>query len=370
MQALSSRPLLLAALCLMGASCAPVRAQGADPDPLSRRNVIAVMRRAGDFQLAAQAGTRDNGWIRATFYTGVLALFDATRDEKYLREAARWAELSDWTPDPRDPVFADNQCCIQVYADLARLHGDKINLAPSVAAEERLLAAGRPGRDQWWWCDALFMAPPGLVRMSALSGDPRCTALMNSLFWDTADFLYDRDERLFFRDKSFFARRTAHGKKVFWARGNGWVMAGLVRILDVLPANDPNRPRFVRLHQEMSAKIASLQGGDGLWRTSLLDPEQFPSPETSGTGFFTYALAWGINHRTLDRKTYLPVVQRAWRGLVSKVNAEGRLGYVQGVAGAPGPVRPEGTQEYAVGALLLAGNEMVQLAEPKENARQ
>lgn len=345
--------------------CAPgarLRAQTAAPDPLSRQGVTAVMRRACDYQLVAQAGTRDNGWIRSTFYTGVLALYSATHDEKYLREAVRWAELSHWAPNPRDPVFADNQCCIQVYADLARLRRESATLAPSVAAEERLLAAGKPGRVQWWWCDSLFMAPPGLVRMSAAMADPRYTVLMNSLYWDTTDFLYDKNEHLFFRDKSYFNKKTAHGKKVFWARGNGWVMGGLARILDDLPVSDPNRPRFVQLHQEMSAKIASLQGRDGLWRSSLLDPEQFPSPETSGTAFFAYALAWGINHHTLDRKTYLPVVRKAWQGLASKVNAEGRLGYVQGVAGAPGPVRPEGTQEYAVGALLLAGNEMIKLA--------
>lgn len=353
----SSFPWLSVLLCLT----ALPRAQAAGPDALSRQSITAVMRSACDYQLTLQAGKRDNGWIRSTFYAGVLALYSATHDEKYLREATRWATISQWTPNLRDPVFADNQCCIQVYADLARLRKDTTSFAPSIAAEERLLATGKPGREQWWWCDSLFMAPAGLVRASVVTGDPRYTAAMNGLYWDTTEFLYDKDEHLFYRDKNYFNKKTAHGKKVFWARGNGWVMGGLARILDELPASDPNRPRFVRLHQEMAAKLASLQGDDGLWRTSLLDPEQFPLPETSGTAFFTYSLAWGINHHTLDRKTYLPIVQKGWRGLVSKVNADGRLGYVQGVAGAPGAVRPEGTQEYAVGALLLAGNEMLKL---------
>ena len=359
---------LILLLCVTARAHAQAPAVSA-PDPLSRAGITAVMRRACDYQLTLQGGTRDNGWIRSTFYTGVLALYAATRDEKYLRETTRWADLSDWTPNPRDPVFADNQCCIQVYADLARLKNDPARLAPSVAAEERLLAAGKPGREQWWWCDSLFMAPAGLVRVSSITLAPRYTAEMNSLFWDTTGFLYDKDAHLFFRDKSYFNKKAQHGQKVFWARGNGWVMGGLARILDALPANDPNRPRFVKLQQEMAAKIATLQGEDGLWRSSLLDPEQFPSPETSGTAFFTYSLAWGINHHTLDRKTYLPIVQKGWEGLVGKVNADGRLGYVQRVAGAPGPVRPEGTQEYAVGAFLLAGNEMMKLADPKESLR-
>lgn len=334
-----------------------------DTDPRSRRAITEAMRRACDYQLALQAkGRPDNGWIRATFYTGVMALYQTTHDPKYLAQARRWANESHWTPNMKNPVFADNQCCIQTYAELAMLDKDLSRLTPSLAAEDRLMAAGKPGREQWWWCDSLFMAPASLVRVSAATGDPRFTTLMNSLWWDSTDFLYDKDAHLFFRDKNYFNKKTKNGKKVFWARGNGWVMGGTVRVLEGLPANDPNRPRFIKLHQEMAAKIASLQGADGLWRSSLLDPDEFPLPETSGTGFFTYALAWGINHGTLDRKTYLPIVQKAWRGLVGKVSPEGRLGYVQGVAGAPGRTRPEGTQEYAVGAFLLAGHEMAKMA--------
>ncbi len=180
------------------------------------------MRRACDYQLVQQGGKRDNGWIRSTFYTGVLALYSATHDEKYLREAIRWADLSDWMPNPRNPVNADNQCCIQVYADLARLTKSPAKLAPSVAAEDKLLAAGKPGREQWWWCDSLYMAPAGLVKVSAATGDPRYIALMNSLYWDTTDFLYDKDEKLFFRDKSYFPKKAVNGKPVFLSRKNNF----------------------------------------------------------------------------------------------------------------------------------------------------
>ena len=343
--------------------------QTLDPDPLSRRSIAATMRRAGDYQLAAQVGTRSNGWIRATFYTGLLALYDTTGDRKYLAQATQWADDFNWSPSGREgfsgrqQFHADQQCCIQTYADLARLQKNPAKLARVVAVYEHQMALPRPGREQWSWCDSLFMAPAGMARASAVTGDPRFTAFMESLWWDTAEFLYDKDAHLFFRDKNYFTQKTAGGKKVFWARGNGWVMGGLVRVLEALPAADPNRARFVALHREMAAKIASLQGADGLWRSSLLDPAQFPLPETSGSAFFTYSLAWGIVHHTLDRAAYLPVVQKAWAGLAGKVAADGRLGFVQGVAASPGSVHASDTQEYGVGALLLAGAEMEKLAD-------
>lgn len=333
-------------------------------NPLSRAGILAAMRGACDYQIGRLAGKPSNDWVRSALYPGVLALYQTTHERKYLEATRQWADLSLWTPAPGRPFFADNQCCIQTYAELAMLQKDPAKLAPVLSVYARQMAAPKPGRQEWSWCDALFMAPPGFVRVSAATGDPKYTAFMNSLWWDTTSFLYDKDEHLFYRDASFFRKRTANGNKVFWSRGNGWVMAAIVRVLEYLPVGDPNYARFVTLLREMSAKVASLQGEDGLWRTSLLDPREFPLPETSGTAFYTYALAWGINHHLLDRKTYLPVAQKAWKGLVSKIGTDGRLGCVQGVSNAPGPTRPENTKEYAVGGLLLAGSEMVRLAPP------
>jgi len=60
----------------------------------------------------------------------------------------------------------------------------------------------------------------------------------------------------------------------------------------------------------MADRILSLQQEDGLWRASLLDPDSYPGGEVSGSGFFCYALAWGINNKLLDRDTYLPAVKK------------------------------------------------------------
>lgn len=226
---------------------------------------------------------------------------------------------------------------------------------------DSLIAAPKPGREDWWWCDALFMAPPVLARLAAVTGDNRYLEFLNTMFWDTHDFLYDKEEHLFFRDQSYFDKKTPNGSKTFWARGNGWVMAGTVRVLQYLPKDDPFRDRYVALLQEMAAAIKKIQGEDGLWRPSLLDAKEVPHPETSGSSFFCYALAWGINNGLLSRDEYLPVVKKAWQGLNSWVTAEGKLQWVQPIGAAPDKVTMDNFQEYGAGAFLLAGGEICKL---------
>ena len=405
----AAAPIAIALLLLF---VAPASAQTTQPKLPDRNAVIAVMRKAADYQLeqhrlqkvaattrAAAAATRkaaaatnpattrptrtrrpvkpapapapttatkpyeeaDNDWIRATFFPGVMALHEVTKDSKYRDAAIAWGELFKWTP-PGDQRMADRLACGQTYCELFMLERDPKMIAPFRAAIDRMIETKKPGRVDWWWCDSLFMAPPALVRLAHATGDAKYAAFMNELYWDAADYLYDAEENLFFRDKTFFPmRETKNNEKIFWARGNGWVMGGIPRVLQYLAKDDPNRPRFVKLHQDMSARLLDLQGADGSWRSSLLDLEEFPQPETSGTAFFCFAYAWGINNGTLDRTKYLPATLRAWHALADRVAADGKLGHVQKVAAGPGEVKPQDTHEYAVGAFLLAGSEIVKL---------
>jgi rhamnogalacturonyl hydrolase YesR len=123
----------------------------------------------------------------------------------------------------------------------------------------------------------------------------------------------------------------------------------------------------VEQFQQMASRIGTLQGADGLWRTDLLDPAAYPSPEVSGSAFYVYALAWGIDHGILDRTTYLPVVQKGWQGLLAHVYEDGRLGSIQAVGAAPEVVPPTSSYVYGVGAFLLAGSELHQMAERSPN---
>ncbi|HEX7654716.1 MAG TPA: DUF4861 family protein, partial [Verrucomicrobiae bacterium] len=216
-------------------------------------------------------------------------------------------------------------------------------------------------RENWAWADSLFMGPPSWLRLYTATGDRKYLDFAVREWWRTTDFLYDKEEHLFFRDSTYFKKKEANGKKIFWGRGNGWVMAGLVRTLQSLPQDHPDRPRFEQLFQEMSARIVTCQQPDGLWRASLLDPDSYPLKETSGSGFYTYALTWGINQGLLPKAEYEPAVLKAWSAMVECVDADGKLTHVQPIGADPKKFDQTATEVYGVGAFLLAGSELYRL---------
>jgi rhamnogalacturonyl hydrolase YesR len=310
---------------------------------------------------------QSNGWIRSVFFIGVMAAWQATQDKKILEAALKWGEANRWLPGP-EPRLADDHCAGQVYTELYFHFKDKKMIREIQKTFDKMIAEPRLGREDWYWCDALFMAPPVLARLSKATGELKYQDFMNTLWWDTIELLYDRECRLFFRDANFFVKpggsglREKNGQKIFWSRGNGWVMAGLVRVLQFMPDDYPDRRKFIQLLKEMAAAVSKLQHADGLWRASLLDPDNFPAPETSGTAMFCYAIAWGINNGILPRKTYLPVVEKAWQGLVGCLDKSGRLGWVQLPGDRARIVRRTDSMEYGTGAFLLAGSEIIKMA--------
>ncbi|MBV8673715.1 MAG: glycoside hydrolase family 88 protein, partial [Acidobacteriaceae bacterium] len=192
---------------------------------------------------------------------------------------------------------------------------------------------------------------------------------MDREWWITSNLLYDSGEHLYFRDASYLHKTEPNGRKIFWSRGNGWVMAGLARVIEAMPDDYPTRPKYIEQYRQMADRIASLQGSDGLWRPGLLNAGGYPLPEVSGSAFFIYALAWGVDHRLLDRGKYLPVVQKGWAGLVSHIYSDGRLGCIQPIGAAPGDFQPSSSYVYGVGAFLLAGSEADRLAQGKTQPR-
>jgi unsaturated rhamnogalacturonyl hydrolase len=266
--------------------------------------------------------------------------------------------------------FADDYCVAQTFVNLYNVYQDPKMIAPFKALADSIIS--KPHTEslslqnrgimdrEWAWCDALFMAPTSLAYLATASGEQKYLDIANQLWWKTTDFLYDPTEHLFFRDESYFTRKEKNGSKVFWSRGNGWVLGGLVRVLANMPANYPDRPKYLKLYKEMVIRIAALQQPDGSWHTSILDPDSYPVKETSGTGFYTYAILWGLNHQLLDKKIYWPVAQKGWQILVGSVNKEGMLGFVQPVGAAPDRVDENSTETYGPGAFLLAGSELYQ----------
>jgi rhamnogalacturonyl hydrolase YesR len=205
------------------------------------------------------------------------------------------------------------------------------------------------------------MSPPAWLELARQTGDTRYRDFALAEFWATTDFLYDPVENLYFRDSRFFERRDAKGRKLFWSRGNGWVFAGLANMLEALPEEDPERPRLENLFLQMAVKLRVLQKPDGYWPPSLLGPEDSP-PETSGTGFYVYGLAWGVKQGLLTAKEYATSIESGWKALERAVAKDGRLGWVQQVSDRPENVAETDTQYYGVGAFLLAASAVAQVA--------
>lgn len=343
-------------LCSAAATALPTQA--------SSNDVAGMMRRVFDWQIANPKRSMLS-WYNGTFYAGISAAYRATGDMVYLDALRAVGERNRWKLGRR-MRHPDDQCIGQAYLDLYLIDRTPAMIQEVRTTFDTIVADPTPESGKpmlWWWCDALFMGPPVMSRLTAATGESKYLDLMNTMWWKTTARLYDTDEHLFFRDERFLNGK----RKIFWSRGNGWVVAGLCRTMECIPENHPDRERYAILFLEMSAKLASLQQDDGFWRSNLLDAARYPERESSGTGFFIYAFAWGINRGLLPEKEYLPVVQRGWNALCSAVNKEGKVEWVQAMGARPDHTRQESSEPYAAGGFLLAGSEVLRLGLTEES---
>lgn len=308
-------------------------------------------------------------WMLAPLYSGVLDYAELSGD----RSARDWvrdiAQKNGWKLGPR-PFMADDQAVGQAYLQLFRESKNPLEIAAVRAYADALLQ--QPNDEslewkngihnrEWAWCDSLFMAPPTLAMLAKETGDSRYLDLCTKLWKKTSDYLYDPKESLFYRDSRYFQPREANGAKVFWSRGNGWVLAGLARVLHNMPADHRDRAWMESQFKAMAKRIAGLQTPDGTWHASLLDPASYPAKETSGTGFYCYAMAWGVRSGLLPSSEFRPVVDRAFAALTRCIDPNGRLGWVQPIGQDPKLVKFSDTDSYGVGAFLLAAGEVSKL---------
>lgn len=350
----------------------------APPDPGPKANlsgalrpadVRAAVRKVADWELARMQPYFKRDWTWATLYDGFMATSATLNDPRYRDAMEAMATQYHWEL-PSEVPNADNQGVAQTYLELYLLHPSAEKITPTQQALGRLLAgAAAPipsaqAKIPWWWCDSLFMAPPVWSRMYAATHDRKYLSYIDQHWWETSNLLYDRHRHLYYRDVTYLHQTNPLGKPVFWSRGNGWVMGGLARTLEYMPANEPNRLRYELQLRQMAAAVAHLQDPhSGLWHSDLLDPKDYPQPETSGSALITFALAWGVNHGVLSRVRYAPVIARSWRGLVGQIYADGRLGNIQQTGAAPGHYLPSSSYNYGVGGFLLAGEQVEHMAE-------
>ncbi len=316
------------------------------------------------------------GWQHGALYVGMMHWAALSGNEKYFVPLRQIGEENTWKLGDR-LFHADDHVVGQMYLSVFEKDGDPGMISHTIAQFNQIFVAdpdgslewvepsisgvGRECQLRWCWCDALFMAPPTWMKLSLATGDDRYMEYADEEFWATVDYLRDPETSLIFRDSRYFEQHDEAGNKIFWSRGVGWVYAGLVNILRILPEDHPSYPRYLQLYKDMSATLAGLQHDNGLWSASLLSDNPNPTPETSGSSFMTYGFAWGLNNGHLDAAAYGPVVRKGWLALVNAVSDDGKLGWVQPVGSEPDNILESDSGLYGVGGFLLAASQMIQM---------
>lgn len=312
-------------------------------------------------------------WTRAVYYEGLMALYTINPQDRYFKYAYDWGEAHKWTPrDGNTTRDADNYCCSQTYIDMYRITNDWRMIQNAKVNADMIVNTPQDG--DWWWIDAIQMGMPVLAKLGAITGEQKYYDKMWDMYAHTRNIeggngMYNPKDGLWWRDRDFDPPyKEPNGEDCYWSRGNGWVYAALVRVLDEIPANETHRQDYINDFLAMSKAIKKCQRKDGYWNVSMHDESNFGGKETSGTSLFVYGLAWGIRKGLLDRNEYLPVLTKAWNAMLKEaIHPNGCLGYVQGTGKEPKDGQPVGYdtlpdfEDYGIGCFILAGTEVYKL---------
>ena len=314
-----------------------------------------------------------NIWTRAVYFEGLMALHSIYPENRYIDYATKWADGFKWgmRADNTTTRNADNYCASQAYIDLYRLTPDPHRLTKTKAAMNMLV--NTPQVNDWTWIDAIQMGMPVLAKLAAETGNPKYAEKAWQMYSWTRDSLagglYNPQEGLWWRDADFVAPyKSPNGTNCYWSRGNGWVVAALVRVLDEMQPGAPHRNVYETDLKAMCEALVKCQRKDGFWNVNLLDPSDYGGKELTGTALSIYGMAWGVRNGILDSDTYMPVITHAWNAIIhDAIHPDGFLGYVQGTGKEPKDGQPVGYNttpdfdDFGTGCLLLAGTEIYKL---------
>ena len=378
---------LIIAITLLSAMTLPLQAK-----TWTQNEVKDVIRKVNTYWQTNNPAEVRSFWDNAAYHTGNMEVYKLFSEEggkrkeegqQMLDDSIRWAEHNQWKgatePDPakwkyknygegQDYVlFGDWQICFQTYIDLYLLEERGMRKEERVARAKEVMGyeADSEVNDYWWWADALYMVMPVLTKMYKLTGDTKYLRKLYDNIRYSDSIMLDNETGLYFRDGKYIypKHQTANGKKDFWARGDGWVLAGLAKVLQDMPETYVRQPFFVEKYVNLARGVKAVQQPQGYWTRSMMDPEQAPGPETSGTAFFCYGLLWGVNNGYLSKKEFGPTIEKAWKYLTeTALQKDGKIGYVQpiGERAIPGQkVDADSQANFGVGAFLLAACEYV-----------
>ncbi len=314
-----------------------------------------------------------NIWTRAVYYEGLMALYSIDKKKAYYDYAIDWATKHKWNlRDGTRTRNGDNQACGQTYIDLYLVDKKAERIDSIKASIDKMMQSAKI--DDWNWVDAIQMAMPVFAKLGAIYNDTNYFHRMYEMYAYTKykhgdKGLFNAAEGLWWRDKDFDPPyKEPNGEDCYWSRGNGWVVAALVRVLSIIPKNEPHYAEYLADYKNMMQALVPIQRTDGYWNASLHDPSNFGGKELTGTSLFIYGMAWGINNGILDNNKYLPIVIKAWNAMTKEsLHANGFLGYVQGTGKEPKESQPvtydrePDFQDFGLGCFLLAGSEVYKL---------
>ncbi|MCD8049409.1 MAG: glycoside hydrolase family 88 protein, partial [Clostridia bacterium] len=396
--------------------------------------VIAAVESANDYyQSTVKYNQQEYGipncfWAKAAYETGNMEAYYTTGIESYRKYALAWADDCSWmghtstapasewtygysqTLSDKAVLFGDFQICFQTYIDLYNIeknesYGSTVDSTKIARAIEVMgYEADNSFDGYWWWADSLYMVMPVMTKLYKVTGDEKYLDKLYVQFRYAKELMYDGPggiptsssgyttsaklsngasysnasdyKYLFYRDAGYvypLNPNTGHeSEKNFWARGNGWVFAGLAKVLQDMPDDYEYYDEFETTYLEMAPAIRDCMmtdsDGYGYWTQSMLQgyPTSNSNPdgyETTGTAFFVYGFAWGINSGLLDEDEYYETTIRAWNYLEHvALQDNGLVGYCQYIgSNATVAMEKTNTQNFGVGAYLLAACEVSRL---------
>ena len=371
--------LLSVCLVLMSASA------GAAPTKESKQ-VRDIITKVNDHWQATNSPETRAFWDNAAYHTGNMEAYFLMGNDAWRDYSERWAEHNEWKGAKSNDrskwkynygetdehvLFGDWQICFRTNADLYRLLPDDKRLKRAKEVMEYEMST--PKNDYWWWADGLYMVMPVMTKLHNLTGNAKYLDKLYEYVLYSDSIMLDPETGLYYRDAKYVypKHKSANGKKDFWARGDGWVLAGLAKVLKDLPAEYKHRQFFVDKYVKLADAVVASQQPGGYWSRSMLDEAHAPGPETSGTAFFTYGLLWGVNNGYLKDAKYLDAAKKGWEYLSkTALQKDGSIGYVQpiGEKAIPGQVVDRNsTSNFGTGAFLLAACEYVRFLEKETN---
>ncbi len=313
-----------------------------------------------------------NIWTRAVYYEGLMALYQIDPDQSYYNYAVDWGNKHKWgMRNGVETRNADDQACGQTYLDLYEIEPQPQRIKDIKANIDFIIQSGKV--DDWTWIDAIQMGMPVFAKLGVINNDKTYFEYMYKMYHHSKVIegggLYNKSDKLWWRDKDFVPPyQEPNGQDCYWSRGNGWVVAALVRVLDLIPQDEAHRAEYLQDYKDLMEALLPIQRADGFWNVSLHDANHFGGRETSGTALFVYGMAWGINKGILDEKTYRPVVEKAWIAMSNEaIHPSGFLGFMQGTGKEPKDGQPVSFssmpdfEDYGLGCFLLGGTEVYKM---------